>query len=116
MKKRTGQQLAKEIGCTPEHLQKTFQTYNAIAEGKQKDPWGKRFFHNMPLDINDDFHVALMEPVLHFTMGGIEINDKAQVLNKQRRKPSDFPHRPNPTPFEPLRCAPSERRGGRPLV
>ncbi|KAL2129046.1 hypothetical protein VTI74DRAFT_8303 [Chaetomium olivicolor] len=85
MKKMSGQQLAKEIGCTPEHLQKTFQTYNAIAEGKQKDPWGKRFFHNMPLDISDTFHVALMEPVLHFTMGGIEINDKAQVLNKGKK-------------------------------
>ena len=88
MKKMTGAQLAKEIGCTPAHLQQTFQTYNAIADGKQKDPWGKRFFHNMPLDINDDFHVALMEPVLHFTMGGIEINDRAQVLNKQQ-KPFD---------------------------
>ncbi|KAI0392236.1 FAD binding domain-containing protein [Xylariaceae sp. FL0594] len=85
MKKMSGQELAKEIGCTPEHLQKTFTTYNAIADGKQKDPWGKKFFHNMPLDINDTFHVALMEPVLHFTMGGIEINDKAQVLNKEQK-------------------------------
>ncbi|KAK0631954.1 flavocytochrome c [Immersiella caudata] len=85
MKKMTGHELAKAIGCTPEHLQKTFTTYNAIAEGKQKDPWGKKFFHNMPLDINDDFHVALMEPVLHFTMGGIEINDKAQVLNSDKK-------------------------------
>ncbi|KAK3396369.1 FAD binding domain-containing protein [Sordaria brevicollis] len=85
MKKMTGHELAKEIGCTPEHLQKTFQTYNAIAEGKQKDPWGKKFFHNMPVDINDDFHVSVMEPVLHFTMGGIEINDKAQVLNAEKK-------------------------------
>ncbi|KAJ4414900.1 Osmotic growth protein [Neurospora sp. IMI 360204] len=85
MKKMTGQELAKEIGCTPEHLQKTFQTYNAIAEGKQKDPWGKKFFHNLPVDINDDFHVSVMEPVLHFTMGGIEINDKAQVLNSEEK-------------------------------
>ncbi|KAL2754995.1 hypothetical protein ACRALDRAFT_1064736 [Sodiomyces alcalophilus JCM 7366] len=88
MKKMTGHELAKEIGCTPEHLQKSFQTYNAIAEGKQKDPWGKKFFHNVPFDINDDFHVSLMEPVLHFTMGGIEINDKAQVLNSET-KPFD---------------------------
>ncbi|KAI1431672.1 FAD binding domain-containing protein [Xylaria sp. CBS 124048] len=85
MKKMSGQQLAKEIGCTPDHLQKTFKTYNAIAEGKQKDPWGKKFFHNMPLDINDTFHVSVMEPVLHFTMGGIEINDKAQVLNQEKK-------------------------------
>jgi cytochrome b involved in lipid metabolism len=42
----------------------------------------------MPLDISDTFHVALMEPVLHFTMGGIEINDKAQVLNSDK-KPFD---------------------------
>ncbi|KAI0126900.1 flavocytochrome c [Xylariales sp. AK1849] len=85
MKKMTGKELAKEIGCTPDHLQKTFTTYNATADGKQKDPWGKKFFHNGPLDIDDDYHVALMEPVLHFTMGGIEINDKAQVLNKEQK-------------------------------
>ncbi|KND91052.1 Fumarate reductase [Tolypocladium ophioglossoides CBS 100239] len=88
MKKMTGKELAKEIGCTPDHLQGTFKTYNAIADGKQKDPWGKKFFHNLPLDVDDDFHVAVMEPVLHFTMGGIEINDKAQVLN-QDKKPFD---------------------------
>jgi flavocytochrome c len=85
MKKMTGKELAKEIGCNPDHLQGTFKTYNAIADGKQKDPWGKKFFHNLPFDINDDYHVAVMEPVLHFTMGGIEINDKAQVLNQDQQ-------------------------------
>lgn len=85
MKKMTGKELAKEIGCSPDHLQKTFTTYNDIADGKKKDPWNKKFFHNGPLDINDDFHVSVMEPVLHFTMGGIEINDKAQVLNKEQK-------------------------------
>jgi succinate dehydrogenase/fumarate reductase flavoprotein subunit len=83
MKKISGKQLAEEIGCGPEHLQKVFQEYNDIAAGKKKDPYGKKFFHNVPFDINDTFHVALMQPVLHFTMGGIEINDKAQVLNKE---------------------------------
>ncbi|KAI9680161.1 MAG: hypothetical protein M1829_001398 [Trizodia sp. TS-e1964] len=81
MKKMSGKQLAKEIGCTPEHLQQTFKTYNDIADGKKKDPYGKKYFHNTPFDINDEFHVSLMQPVLHFTMGGVEINDKAQVLN-----------------------------------
>jgi flavocytochrome c len=83
MKKMTGKELAKEIGCTPEHLQSTFKAYNDIADGKKKDPYGKKFFHNGPVDINDDFHVAVMEPVLHFTMGGIEINDQAQILNQE---------------------------------
>ena len=83
MKKMTGAELAKEIGCSESALQKTFTDYNDIADGKQKDPFGKKFFHNLPFDISDTFHVALMEPVLHFTMGGIEINDKAQVLNAE---------------------------------
>jgi flavocytochrome c len=83
MKKMTGKELAKEIGCTPQHLQSTFDKYNKIADGKEKDPYGKKFFHNGPINVDDDFHVALMEPVVHFTMGGIEINDKAEILNSE---------------------------------
>ena len=83
----TGAELAKDIACDADTLQKTFTDYNAIAEGKQKDPFNKKFFHNYPFDINDTFHVALMEPVLHFTMGGIEINDQAQCLNGATGEP-----------------------------
>jgi hypothetical protein len=88
MKKMSGKELAAEMGCGEAALAASFADYNAIADGKKKDPWGKRFYHNMPFNVNDTFHVALMEPVLHFTMGGIEINDKAQVLN-QTEKPFD---------------------------
>jgi flavocytochrome c len=88
MKKLTGKELAKEIGCGEQALENQFKEYNAIAKGEKKDAWGKKYFHNLPLEINDTFHVALMEPVLHFTMGGMEINDKAQVLNKEQ-KPFD---------------------------
>ncbi|KAJ6172475.1 hypothetical protein N7470_001542 [Penicillium chermesinum] len=84
MRKMTGKELAKEIGCGEAALKKTFDDYNQIAEGKKKDPWNKKFFHNMPFSIDDEFHVALMEPVLHFTMGGIEINEHAQVLNSEK--------------------------------
>ena len=88
MKKMTGKELAKEIGCGEAALDKQFKEYNAIAKGETKDTWGKKYFHNGPLEIDDTFHVAVMEPVLHFTMGGMEINDKAQVLNKEQ-KPFD---------------------------
>jgi cytochrome b involved in lipid metabolism len=81
MKKMTGAELAKEIGVNDEELQGEFQSYNSIAKGEKKDEWNKKYFHNLPFDINDTFHVAVMEPVLHFTMGGIEINDQAQCLN-----------------------------------
>nr|KAF2675569.1 fumarate reductase [Microthyrium microscopicum] len=81
MKKMSGKELAKEIGCGESALSASFSNYNDIADGKVKDEWNKKFFHNLPFNINDTFHVALMEPVLHFTMGGIEIDDKAHVLN-----------------------------------
>lgn len=88
MKKMTGAELAKDIGCGEDALKKTFADYNKYAEGKEKDPFNKKYFHNFPVEVNDDFHVAVMEPVLHFTMGGIEIDDKAQCLNGQH-KPFD---------------------------
>ena len=83
MKKMSGKELAKEMGCGESALSKTFSEYNDIADGKKKDPFGKKYFHNLPFNIDDTFHVAIMEPVLHFTMGGIEINDKASVLNSE---------------------------------
>ncbi|KKZ63259.1 hypothetical protein EMCG_02379 [[Emmonsia] crescens] len=85
MKKMTGKELAKEIGCGEAALKKTFDDYNQIADGKKPDPYGKKFFHNGPVNVDDTFYVALMQPVLHFTMGGIEINDKAQVLNSEKK-------------------------------
>lgn len=30
--------------------------------------------------MNDFFHVAIMQPVLHYTMGGLEIDDQSRVL------------------------------------
>jgi cytochrome b involved in lipid metabolism len=85
MKKMTGKELVAEIGCGEAALKKTFDEYNLIADGKKKDPWNKKFFHNLPFSLDDEFHVALMEPVLHFTMGGIEINEHSEVLNGEKK-------------------------------
>merc|ERR1712000_265484 len=88
MKKMTGEELAKEMGIDAKELQTEFQSYNDIADGKKKDEWNKKFFHNMPFTVDDTFYVAQMEPVLHFTMGGIEIDDQSRVLNSEK-KPFD---------------------------
>ena len=85
MKKMTGKDLAKEIGCGEGALNKTFGEYNKYAEGKEEDPFKKKYFHNFPVEVDDDFHVAQMEPVLHFTMGGIEIDDQSHCLNSEHQ-------------------------------
>ena len=78
-------------------LEKTFNDYNSVAAkqtadpdggpydayggGKSWDEWGKKFFHNLPLSIDDQFHVAIVTPVIHYCMGGLEINVNSEVVN-----------------------------------
>lgn len=83
----SGAELAKEMGISAGVLADTFSKYNEIARSK-KDPFGKKYFHNVPFDINDSFWVAIISkfltnaaPVLHFTMGGIQIDEHSQVLS-----------------------------------
>jgi succinate dehydrogenase/fumarate reductase flavoprotein subunit len=83
---KSGVDLAKEIGIEPNKLEKVFKEYNNYASGEKKDPFGKKFFQNYPFEMNDEFHVALMEPVLHFTMGGVEIDDQARILVDDGKK------------------------------
>lgn len=77
----SGEALAKEIGIPAEKLKATFDDYNQIATGKKKCPFNKKFFHNHEMKMDDTFHVALMTPVLHYTMGGLEIDAESQVLD-----------------------------------
>lgn len=85
----TGAELAREMGISVQKLADTFRKYNDVAKNGG-DPFGKKFFHNTPLDTNDFFHVAIVTPVLHFTMGGLEINDESEVLGRQGPIPGLF--------------------------
>ncbi|RIB30633.1 FAD binding domain-containing protein [Gigaspora rosea] len=67
MRKFSGEALAKEIGISASQLKAT------------------KFFHNVPITINDLFQVALMSPVLHYIMGGIDINAESEVRDMQEQ-------------------------------
>jgi predicted heme/steroid binding protein len=54
--------------------------YNNAAKSK-KDPFGKKFFHGGEFRMNDSFHIAIMTPVLHYTMGGLEVDPEARVID-----------------------------------
>lgn len=75
---KSGHDLAKEMRISASTLGEEFEKYNAIAKTK-KDPFGKKFFHHANFTLEDSFWVAVVCPVLHFTMGGIEIDADAQV-------------------------------------
>ena len=76
----SGEALAKEIGISPQVLAETFNKYNEVAKAN-KDPFGKKYFHNLPFKMNDEFFVSIVTPVLHFCMGGLEINPECEVLH-----------------------------------
>lgn len=73
-----GKDLAAEIGVPVSKLQETFEKYNGYAKNNN-DPWGKKFFANVPLKVDDFFHVAQIVPVVHYTMGGIKISPDNRV-------------------------------------
>lgn len=56
--------------------------YNAVVRSK-KDPFGKKFFPGGEFRMDDFFHVAHMTPVLHYTMGGLEIDPESRVISEQ---------------------------------
>ncbi len=71
--------LAKEMGVNPDVLKQTFDEYNESAK-KGTDQYGKKFFHNTPLIMNEFYHVGVITPLLHYCMGGIKISESAEVL------------------------------------
>ncbi|KAJ7072559.1 fumarate reductase [Mycena amicta] len=75
----SGDALAKEMGLQPSVLKKTFEDYNTSVRTK-KDPFGKKFFQG-EWKYDDLFHVAIMTPVLHYTMGGLEIDAESRVID-----------------------------------
>jgi len=81
-----GYDLAKEMGVSPDVLKATFAQYNESAKTKN-DPYGLKFFAAAPISIDQDFHVAEVTPVVHYTMGGLLIDDKARVLSGRSKKP-----------------------------
>ena len=77
-----GAALAKEMGISEDTLKKTFDQYNDIAKTKN-DPYGKKFFANVPLEMSELYNVSIVTPVLHYCMGGITISENAEVLSPQ---------------------------------
>lgn len=82
MKTIDGNQLLQELGISEQDLKKQLDVYNKAAKGEGKDPYNKKFFPNTPFEYSPTarYHLSYVTRVLHFTMGGVKINDKSQVL------------------------------------
>lgn len=74
----TVEELAKMIGVNPENLQASIDAYNEVVDGKE-DEFGLKTF-DKKLGVAP-FYAAKRIPTVHHTMGGIQINTNAEVLN-----------------------------------
>eukprot|EP00004_Rigifila_ramosa_P016135 TRINITY_DN37_c0_g1_i2.p1 TRINITY_DN37_c0_g1~~TRINITY_DN37_c0_g1_i2.p1 ORF type:complete len:651 (-),score=171.07 TRINITY_DN37_c0_g1_i2:31-1908(-) len=86
---KNGAEFAKELGIKPEALAATFAAYNEVAK-KGIDQYGKKFFQNMPFDMNDNFHVAIVCPIVHYCMGGVRTLPDAAVASATAAIPGLF--------------------------
>ncbi|QWU87564.1 hypothetical protein CA3LBN_001829 [Candidozyma haemuli] len=78
----SGKDLAQEMKIPITKLQETLDLYNRAAKHEIDEPFGKKYFPTTPFTISEDrkYHVSFITRVLHFTMGGIKINDRTQVI------------------------------------
>ncbi|KAK6457120.1 FAD binding domain-containing protein [Scheffersomyces xylosifermentans] len=72
-----------ELGLTVEQLVSNLQSYNAAIKNNQ-DALGRTKF-GAKFNTDDEFFFGLTTPVLHFSMGGIEINKDGQVVTRDNK-------------------------------
>lgn len=65
------------------NVQKTFESLNQAIHGDTVDEHGRTSFGTeFPVLKDSDYYVGLVTPVVHFCMGGIKINENAQVIDR----------------------------------
>jgi len=74
----TIEELAEKIGVPPANLRRTTDEFNAAVDART-DRFGRRLWR-VKID-KPPFFAGARVPTVHHTMGGIEINTSAQVLN-----------------------------------
>merc|ERR1712127_29026 len=102
----SGEELAKDMGVEVSVLEETHDAHYQAAKKTEKDPdggsypaypsgksWdaasgktgsGKKFYHNIidgPAVKSEPFYVAIITPVIHYCMGGLEIDVDSAVVD-----------------------------------
>merc|ERR1719223_337903 len=105
-----GEAFAKDIGVPVSVLEETHQAHYESAKKTEKDPdggswpaypsgksWdecsgktgsGKKFYHNIINGAavkNEPFYVAIITPVIHYCMGGLEVDVESRCLDRSGR-------------------------------
>ena len=77
----TIEELAGKAGIAPEPLAATIREHNAVLKSGQKDRFDKQITDRMHPMEKGPFYAVAQWPSVHFCMGGLRINQDAQVLD-----------------------------------
>ncbi len=76
-------ELAEKTGMNADKLKASIADYNAVVEGKAEDKFGFKADNKDDVTLTEGpWYACEKVPTVHHTMGGIRINDKAQVLDE----------------------------------
>ncbi|CCI84674.1 fumarate reductase flavoprotein subunit [Lactobacillus pasteurii DSM 23907 = CRBIP 24.76] len=76
----TLEELAEKVGMDPETLATTIKNYNSYVDAGHDPEFSKSAF-NLKCEVAP-FYATPRKPAIHHTMGGLKIDTKAHVLNK----------------------------------
>ena len=75
-------ELAKKLNMPAENLKKAIADYNGVVAGSYKDPLGFQANNKADKQMTEGpWYACQKVPTVHHTMGGLEINTKAQVID-----------------------------------
>ncbi|GAN09887.1 hypothetical FAD-dependent oxidoreductase YEL047C [Mucor ambiguus] len=77
--------LAKILDVDSKQLEQEFKEYDTHVGQEKPDSTGKTFFPS-PLSGPTTYWVGLITPVVHYTMGGLDINTDAAILSEDNSK------------------------------
>ena len=78
----TWDELAEKAGINKENMKKTIADWDAFCRNPVNDPFGRVSCDSgVRLDGKGPFYATVFTPSVHHTMGGVQINGKAQVLD-----------------------------------
>lgn len=78
--------VKKKVNELDETTRKTLEEYGRVVRGEVKDEFGRTSFGHWKLGLDSEIDpeaevfVGRVTPITHFTMGGVLINEKSQVL------------------------------------
>jgi len=78
--------MAVELEMPIETLENTLNKYNEASKGEAQDEFGKKVF-GTSFDMSEEVFVLMVTPSIHYTMGGLSIDQNARILRSSSSLP-----------------------------